>query len=690
MKDLKLGVKIGLGFAILIALCLILGTVAVWNMKNVERLALKLDKQFVPQTEFAKHIESNFLRTMLDMRGYGYTLDKKQYDAGMKSLESVKKSLKDARELVSRYPELVKLREDLEKIQTKANEYERVVVETVSKNENLLNNRKDLFEIGASFLALIQTLGADQAEMLKNEINSRQEGPKLIERLSKIGAVDEIAYLAAGIRISAARYMADRDAKIAQDIQKNFDAIERKVDALRSVTRQEQNIKKVDDLKSELGSYKRIMNDLVANTTISEDQGNRRRQIGDELNAIAESAAAAGMTDTRQIAGTTLTRLSFSSSVMIVGLILAIALGVCLAVFITRAITRPIIRAVGISNQMSEGDLTLKIEVDSRDETGQLLKAMSNMVGKLRDIVGEVKRAGANVSVGSQELSATAEQLSQGASEQAASAEEVSSSMEEMSSNIKQNADNALQTEKIAYKTAEDAKAGGGAVSETVLAMKEIAGKISIIEEIARQTNLLALNAAIEAARAGEHGKGFAVVASEVRKLAERSQTAAAEISKLSTSSVAVAEKAGAMLLQIVPDIQKTSELVQEITAACNEQNSGAEQISKALQQLDQVIQQNASASEEMASTSEELMSQADQLQQIISFFRTDAKDQVDSLARLPQHSEVKIGGKGNRGKAAGYGPQMSVAASEGKSKGVSLELGTGKSDGEEPGFEKY
>ncbi len=281
-------------------------------------------------------------------------------------------------------------------------------------------------------------------------------------------------------------------------------------------------------------------------------------------------------------------------------------------------------------------DGNLMVEVRKRSEEDELMDALATMVARLKEVVAEVKGAADNVAAGSQELSSSSEEMSQGATEQAAAAEEASSSMEQMASNVRQNADNALQTEKIAVKSAEDARAGGRAVAETVSAMKEIAGKISIIEEIARQTNLLALNAAIEAARAGEHGKGFAVVASEVRKLAERSQKAAAEISELSASSVDVAERAGELLERMVPDIQKTAELVQEISAASREQDAGAEQINKAIQQLDQVIQQNASASEEIASTAEELTSQAEQLQSSIAFFTVDTRGMVRTAAPAP------------------------------------------------------
>ncbi|WP_027552854.1 methyl-accepting chemotaxis protein [Bradyrhizobium sp. Cp5.3] len=333
------------------------------------------------------------------------------------------------------------------------------------------------------------------------------------------------------------------------------------------------------------------------------------------------------------------------------------------ATWIAMNISRALAQAVGLADAVAIGDLSRKIESSSNDEIGDLIKslnamtvnlnataavaneiaqgnltieakpqsdkdtlglALERMVEKLRQIVSEALTAAQNVSAGSQELSASAEQLSQGATEQASSAEEASSSMEEMASNVKQNADNANQTEKIAAQSAKDAEASGAAVGRAVNAMQTIAEKITIVQEIARQTDLLALNAAVEAARAGEHGKGFAVVASEVRKLAERSQAAAAEIGTLSADTVKVAQEAGSMLAKLVPDIKKTAELVEEITAACREQDVGSAQINQAIQQLDKVGQQNASASEQVSSTSEELASQAEQLQSTIAYFRIE------------------------------------------------------------------
>jgi len=358
----------------------------------------------------------------------------------------------------------------------------------------------------------------------------------------------------------------------------------------------------------------------------------------------------------------------------------AFPIAILLAFVIARGIIGPLQKGIAFAQEIAQGNLEATIDVEQKDEVGKMADALREMIEKLKTIVGDVRAASNNVASGSQELSASSEEMSQGATEQAAAAEEASSSMEEMAANIKQNADNAMQTEKIALKSSQDAQGGGKAVEETVKAMKDIAEKISIIEEIARQTNLLALNAAIEAARAGEHGKGFAVVASEVRKLAERSQSAAAEISDLSSSSVEVAETAGEMLAKMVPDIQRTAELVQEIAAASKEQDTGADQVNKAIQQLDQVIQQNAAAAEEMASTSEELNAQAAQLQDTISFFKLDSAGakQLNSPKAPPKAPKLKETFPGKK-----------VAAASPGNSGLMLDMGAGK-DSLDSEFEEY
>jgi methyl-accepting chemotaxis protein len=411
------------------------------------------------------------------------------------------------------------------------------------------------------------------------------------------------------------------------------------------------------------------MEELDASSLLlAEMVGRFRQQQVDEINTNAKAILASSKN---------------LKSVQFIVSAITLILGLGVAILITRSLLRQLGGEPAVIAEMADrlaiGDLTIRFNQETKRDIGVYV-AMKNMVFKLQEVVAGVKLAADNVASGSQAMSSASEEMSQGATEQAAAAEEASSSIEQMTANIRQNADNALQTEKIAVKAADDARQAGAAAAENMAAMKEIAGKIMIIEEIARQTNLLALNAAIEAARAGDHGRGFAVVAAEVRKLAERSQVAAGEIGKLSVSSVEVAERAGQLLETLVPKIQKTAELVQEIAAASREQDAGAEQINKAIQQLDQVIQQNASASEEMASTAEELTSQSEQLQEMIDFFK------VEEGRRARERRPAAVARAGGQERAMYEKPMATRPASEqkksketdlGRVGGVSIDLET-------------
>jgi methyl-accepting chemotaxis protein len=369
-------------------------------------------------------------------------------------------------------------------------------------------------------------------------------------------------------------------------------------------------------------------------------------------------------------------RVRFTLVLILLALAAAALVGVALSVAITRSITRPLLRAVGVAEAVASGDTEVRVETDTRDETGQLLGAMGRMVDSMREmataaariaegdltvtvkprsekdalggalslmvdklgrVIGEVQAGAASLTTAANQVSATSQTLSRGTTEQAASVEETTASLEQMSASINQNADNSRHLLQLSSDAARVATDSATSVGRTLAAMKDIAEKISIIDEIAYQTNLLALNAAIEAARAGDHGKGFAVVATEVRKLAERSQGAAKEISVLATSSVKVAEQSGQFLNELAPNVQKGADVVQELSAASAEQAQGVNQVSRAMTQVDQVTQQNASAAEELSATAEELSAQAESLQHLIGFFRMSSGPAQAAAAVRPR-----------------------------------------------------
>ncbi len=473
-----------------------------------------------------------------------------------------------------------------------------------------------------------------------------------------------------------------------------LDSTRRLQDTIRASLTSDEDARAFAAFLERQGAYERLIDEaavLARKNTEAKAQSLSAGEVRSAANKLTQSAgelvalAERSMADDKRQADQIYAQIRWVTiGVTLLSLLTAIGAGL----YVSLSIARGIGKAVGLANAVASGDLGHQVEVSSDDEIKDLITALNGMTTTLRAVIVDASGAADNVAAGSQELSASSAELSEGAAEQASATEEASASIEQMAANIKQNAENATQTEKIARQSAKDAQASGEAVTRTMQAMQTIAEKISIVQEIARQTDLLALNAAVEAARAGEHGRGFAVVASEVRKLAERSQGAAAEISALSTESTKIAQEAGQMLARLVPDIRKTAELVEEISAACREQDIGAEQINQAIQQLDKVTQQNSSASEEMAATSEELSAVAAQLQDTISYFR--AEEQTERSVRpvggaaLAQRAPATV--QPPRSAPANHRPSASVltlkpsaAKPNGKDRGVKIRLESGK-----------
>ena len=603
LKDMRLGLKLGLGFGVVLLLTIVVAGIGYRGMKAVEDRVDKADD--------VNRLVRFILEGRVQEKNFMLRKDQKNIDAHGAILKKIYAQVAATSEQFNDQANKDQMTEVAASVKAYDEAFARYVALEKDKTEKMAAMRKSAKEA----LSVTEELRASQKEQLEKLLASGLADRDAIEdKVKKADDANRMIKLFLDARKNEKEYIISRDPAY---LKLNGDALETihvQIDDLKTRFHNAENIAQLDMVHENLVSYQDQFKQFA---------GYMDQQAKAEAGMLASARAAdevcrAARADQK---AKMLSEIDNDTLMSLITLAFALVLGLLAAYFLTRAITRPVNLGVTFAKRMSQGDFTRTLEIDQKDEIGVLAAALNNMVIKLREVVAKVGDATDNVAAGSEELSASAENLSQGATEQAASIEEVSSSMEQMASNISRNAENAKETDGLANKAAADAKGTGQAVTQTVDAMRTIAEKISIIEEIARQTNLLALNAAIEAARAGEHGKGFAVVAAEVRKLAERSGTAAGEISELSSSSMAVAEKAGEMLAALVPDIERTAALVQEISAASNEQNAGAVQVNQAIAQLDTVIQQNASASEEMASTSEELSAQGQQLQATMSFF---------------------------------------------------------------------
>jgi len=615
MKNLRLAMKLGIGFGVVLSLTALLAVISLTGMTSVLDRVDKADgmTDIIKMVMEIRRHEKNF-QIRRDQKSQDEVA---QNTAGIMARAQVyKDKFRDS-----------KNRDQMDQVIAATKVYDAAFKGYVTREMARTKNQQVMGVAGGSALASAEGLQQGLKQELLTLTKSKTSPAVLEAQAAKFADSAEIVTQLYAMRFSTLYYIHSVDDAHVKKALGIGQEIVSETKGLRGRFTDKTNIEKTDKILADTESYLKSIEEYVQAVEQQKAMETQLIQSARDMQKVCESAR-------EDMKAKMFSEINWSRSILTIGAILALILGSIAALLITRAISGPVRKGLEFAKQLADGHLDVRIDVDQKDEVGALAAALTDMAERLRAVVMQVNASAESVASGSQELSASSETLSQGATEQAASVEEISSSVEEMAANIRQNAENSLQTESLAKKSADDARLGGQAVTQTVDAMRQIVDRIGFIEEIARQTNLLALNAAIEAARAGEHGKGFAVVAAEVRKLAERSGAAAGEIGQLSTASLAVAEKAGTMLATIVPDIERTSELVQEISAACREQTTGADQVNKAIQQLDQVIQQNASASEETASTSEELAGQAQRLTQVMQFFKLgDARRQGRPLA---------------------------------------------------------